>query len=114
MGFNVDALKQSWTPWTLTLGGVTYTERPVSVEQVRRFWRGMESPEERVRAKAVKGLLRTAFPWRPHYVWKGDPVRRFLALDPPIQAKALQDFFVLWTARWAPLSSKTTGADSSA
>jgi hypothetical protein len=114
MGFSVDAVKQAWTPWTLEIDGVTYTERLVSVEQVRRFWSGLESPDEGTRTQAVKKLLRAAFPWRPHYVWKGDPVDKFLKLDPPLQAKALQDFFVLWTARWAPLSSRTNGAASNA
>ena len=101
-------------PWTLTLDGVTYTETLVSLDVVRRFKRDIESPDGKVQVKAVERLLSAAFPWRPHYVWRGHPVRKFLALDSPTQAAALADFFALLTARWAPAPSKTSGADLSA
>lgn len=112
MGFDADAFRRALVPWTLTLDGVTYTETPVSLDAVRRFKLAIESPDAGAQTHAVERLMAAAFPWRPHYVWRGHPVRKFMALDSPTQAAALADFFALLAARWAPPPSKMTGADS--
>lgn len=104
MGFDVDAYLAARTPWTLTLGGTTYTAAWISVDVVRRFEAERTAAGEDVARQlaAVRRLLRALFPWRPHYVWRGDPVTQLLALDAPALGAVLTDFFQSWLRVLAP------------
>lgn len=90
--FDADAYRQAREPFELTLGGRTYRARPVSAELVVRLNGELAADERRAR-KAIERLLRAAFPWRASYLWFGDPVRQFLALDVATRNAGLRDFF---------------------
>jgi hypothetical protein len=61
-------------------------------------------------------LLRIAFPWRPSYIWRGDPVSIIGAMLPREQAEVLRDFFqslgVTVRKPTLPTSPKTNGTRS--
>jgi hypothetical protein len=93
--FNLDAFRAAHRPWSFQVGGFTFEARHVSARQVLRY-------EDRVRAagkderkllSAVTWLLRRAFPFRPSYFWRGDPVGAILRLEPAARRAALADFF---------------------
>lgn len=101
--FDVDAWLEAQEPWTVKLGRRTYRAEPVSVLAVLRFYRAVEEGKTGADAdaayvRAVEALLREAFPYRWRWIWRGDPVRRILGLDPAVQQAVLRDFFE-WAAR---------------
>jgi len=95
VAFDADAFVAAREAWTLTIGGRTFTARPVSVAQVLTFQRAMTAAgtDQAALVRAVTVLLRAAFPARWSYLWSPDPVRLALALDTAAQAAVLTDFF---------------------
>lgn len=98
MPFDADAHRAAHAPWSMVLRGRTHTARPVSVRQVMAF-QEVAQREPAVARRALIRLLRVAFPWRPWYVWRGDPVRWLVAETGEGQAEALADFFGCLLAR---------------
>lgn len=93
MGFNADAFLAAHRPWTLTIGGRTYTARAVSVAEVLAFKAATEGADATSGERAVRRLLRRMFPYRLHYRWRGDPVALLIASGPAAVREALADFF---------------------
>lgn len=113
MSFNADAYLAARRPWTLTLGGRTYTGAPVSVGQVLVFQQAVQQAGDDAVAvqAAVRVLLRALFPPRLSYVWL-DPVRQVLALDSAAQAAVLADFFGYLARLNTPSVPATPGTTS--
>lgn len=103
MAFDVDAFREAHRPWAFTYRGRAFPARHVSALLVLEY-------EDRVRRAAAVGktnagrgarlhlaalhiLLRHAYPWRPTYLIRGDPVKIILGLEPAARAEALKDFF---------------------
>lgn len=119
MAFDVDAYLASRQPWGVTIGGVTYPARWVSVEVIRQFEAhraALDSGDLQAQLGAIRRLLRALWPWRPHYLWRGDPVQRILALDPVAIGAVLTDFFQAWVAQLSATPgaarTATSGIDS--
>ncbi len=95
MGFNADAFAAEHLPWTLTLRGETFTAVDPSADEVIRFRAAMiAAGEDLLEQRAVlRRFIRKRFPWRLAYLWRGDPVGRFLALPLPGQEAALMSLF---------------------
>lgn len=113
MAFDADAFRAARRPWTLRIGGQTYTARPISVQAILAFKSAADAAgtDEAAAAVATRALLRQMFPYRLHYRWRGDPVDQLLS-DPAIVHGALTDFFeYLAGTMGAPV---TTGIASSA
>jgi hypothetical protein len=118
--FSASDYQAAKEPWQVELGQGRgrrwYTARLVSQDQVFQYFARLQEANRRgdelerkggdehaqataalVRVTLVKRalrlLLRAAFPWRPWMLWRGDPVRRLLALDADTLEKALDDFF---------------------
>jgi hypothetical protein len=123
-GFNADDYRAALRPWTFTVGGLTWEARPVSAPAVVSFHARfaaiadaerdalLGSPDEAnaiharaeiERRKVLRALLRLAFPMKLPYRWRGDPVDKILALDPPTRNATLADFFA-WAAERAGLT----------
>lgn len=92
-GYDADAWRDAHQPWTLRIGGRTYTAHLVSAEQVRTYLEHIEDADPLRQRLALARLFRAAFPFRLRYLIQGDPVRRLLALPEGAQAEALQAFF---------------------
>lgn len=95
MAFDADAFVKAREPWTLTIDSRAYEARPISVQQVLTFQSAIElagADQEKV-GRALTALLRLIFPPRWSYLWRGDPVRKVLALDAGAQSELLADFF---------------------
>jgi len=131
MGFNADDFRAALRPWHFTVGGETWEARPVSAPAVLAFHaRFQEIAEkegaalvqagadmeaikrvrrqaERFRHEAIETLLRRAFPRRFSFQWRGDPVKKLLALDPPVRNATLADFFG-WAAERAGIAPPPT------
>jgi hypothetical protein len=96
MAFDVDAFRAAHRPWSFTVGGRTFLARHVSAPQCQRFERerAAAGADQRKHRTAFWRILRAAFPWRPSYLTRGDPVRIILdELEPPARAETLTDFF---------------------
>jgi hypothetical protein len=100
MPFDVNAFREAHRPWSLTVGARTFGARHVSAMAVQEFERRYEKAKvardvHRATQRAWWWVLRRAFPWRPTYAMRGDPVKIILReLEPPARAEALRDFFV--------------------
>jgi hypothetical protein len=92
--FDVDAYRAAHRPWEFRHQGRTFIARHVSAPDCQRFdgWMATAT-RERQRQTAIRWILRRAFPWRPSYLLRGDPVRILLALEPAERMTALRDFF---------------------
>jgi hypothetical protein len=90
--FNADAFLAAQAPWQLTTRGKTYTARAVSAPQVARYLAAATGTPAAFK-NALESLLREAFPWRPSFRWRGDPVQVILAMPPSQLAATLTDFF---------------------
>jgi len=88
--FNADDFRAAHRPWEFVVDGRRFVAQPVSTPAVLAFHAAVRgrSPE-----RALRALLRRAFPWRPSYWWFGDPVQLLLRLEPAAQREALADFF---------------------
>lgn len=95
MGFNADAFAAEHLPWTLTLGGETFTAVDPSADEVIRFRAAMIAAGDDLEAQRVvlRRFVRRRFPWKVAYLWRGDPVGRFLALPLAGQEAALMALF---------------------
>jgi hypothetical protein len=118
MAFDADAYRAAREPWTCRIGGRLHTAQPVSQEALLRFQGGMEraarTQDATLAARVTRALWRTAFPWRPSMLWRGDPVPQLLALEPPAHEAALLDFFAWLGARPpAPPARTTSGSSAS-
>ena len=116
MAFNVDAFRESHRPWSFTVGAVTFLGRHVSAMTVMRYEDMLKAARHpRQMTNAVRWLLRHAFPWRPSYLLRGDPVSILMGLEPQARREALDDFFgYLRGPRTADPSRKTPGTRSPA
>lgn len=95
MGFNVDAFREAHRPWSFTVGGKTFGARHVSAPDCQRFdrMRVAAGIDAKKHMRAIWWILRRAFPWRPSYMLRGDPVKIILALEPAARGEAMADFF---------------------
>jgi hypothetical protein len=91
---DLDAWRATHPTWSYTDGGYTYRARPVSARAVASLVEKLEAAKTpRQQFTLYERLFRLAFPWVPHYAWRGDPVKKIMALE-PIALKAVQaDFF---------------------
>jgi hypothetical protein len=115
MGFDADAFARAHLPWTVTLRAETFTAVDPSADEVIRFRAEMlAASEDLVAQRAVlRRFLRRRFPWRVGYLWRGDPVGRFLALPLASQEAALLTLFHhLEARRPARLQSQGRGSSS--
>jgi hypothetical protein len=96
MGFNADAFAAAHRPWTLTLRGEEFTAVDPSADEVVRFRAEMVAAGDDMQAQraVVRRFIRARFPWRIRYLWRGDPVGRFLALPAAAQEAALMSLFL--------------------
>lgn len=95
VGFSADAWRAAREPWTYTERGRTWVARPVSAEAVAGAFDRLSKQRGDLAAerREVGRLLRLAFPWRPSRMWRGDPVRRILALEPGLYQAVIKSFF---------------------
>lgn len=116
MVFNVDAFRDAHRPWSFTAGGRTHEARPISAPAVIAFHTAFNAAsDEAGRLRALRKLLRLAFPWRLSFRWRGDPVDEVLNLEPAARRAALNDFFASLEGRSGPSAPPTTlGTPSSA
>lgn len=95
MAFDVNTFREAHRPWSFTVGRRTYTARHVSAPDSQRFdqqFAAARTDTDRIRA--LRWILRRAFPWRFSYQLRGDPVRIILdELEPAARQEALRDFF---------------------
>jgi len=108
MSFNLDAYREANAGWALTVGGRRYAARPVSAEQVLVYQGEIEGASPKMAQRALRRLLRCAFPWRPSFVWRGDPVNVIMAARPHEQRAMVQDFFESLAGTSAPLPASPT------
>lgn len=117
MSFDADAFAAALRPWTFTAHGRAHAARPVSAPAVLAFHAEFNAAaDEAARARALRRVLRLAFPWRLSYRWRGDPVEHLLALPPAARNAALTSFFLFLSHGPAPEGSvpATPGTPSSA
>lgn len=95
MTFDVEAFRAAHRPWTLRVGARAYVAQHVSALQVFRYQElaAAAGADRREQERALRWILRKAFPWRFSYLRFGDPVRIILGLEPAARSEALQDFF---------------------
>jgi hypothetical protein len=100
--------------WAVTLGGIRYQGRPISAEAVRRFQREIAAAGDMVAAQtaAIQRVLRMAFPLTWGVFWRGDPVRKILALPDEERGALLLDFFDSLRSKPSRPGSPTTGIGS--
>jgi hypothetical protein len=92
--FDLDAYREAHQPFSFAAGGRRYYARHVSAGQMSAYFRAAETGDIAVIEKALRALLRTAFPWRPSFIWRGDPVDLILRRLPPDERRAVMtDFF---------------------
>lgn len=115
MAFDADAFRAARRPWTLTIGGTTYTAVPISTQVILDFKAAVEgaNASEAQATAAVRALLRRMFPPRVHYRWRGDPVAHLMAQDAATVRAALEDFFVHLAGQSRPAPATTGTASSS-
>jgi hypothetical protein len=117
MAFNLDAFREAHRPWSLTVGARTWTARHVSAREVQAYEHKLAAAtdQESKAVAAVRWILRRAFPWRFSYLFRGDPVRICLALEPAARREALTDFFACLLGRNPqPMIPTMNGRKSSA
>lgn len=94
MAFDLTAYRAAQQPWVFTFDGYTHVARHVSASHMQRHHRAIASGDPAVMARSLRWLLRKAFPWRPSYIWRGDPVRLILdRLPARARRDTLLDFF---------------------
>lgn len=114
MSFSFSSWQAARRPWELEIDGRRWVARPVSAERVLRYQVALMGASVEAGWQATLALLRDAFPWRPSYVWRGDPVKHFARIireAPEAATSALQDFFPLLGG--APPSAPRTNGISS-
>ena len=80
----------------MTVGGVTYPARPISVAAILDFQAAVQAAgqDEAKAQAAVRGLVRQMYPWKLAYAigWF-DPARWLTRQEPGVIQAALTDFF---------------------
>jgi hypothetical protein len=109
MAVDLDAWRREHPAWSVTLDGYTYRGRPVSARAVAAMPLGKGPVAE---IDAMERLFRLAFPWRFSYLWRGDPVKRIMGLDPPAYKAVVQDFFECLGLRPSQSPRGTSTTDS--
>ena len=101
MSFNADEFAKAHAPWTLTLRGETFTAVDPSADEVIRFRAEMVAAGDDLPAQrgVLRRFIRRRFPWKASYLWRGDPVGRFLGLPLAAQEAALMTLFRLLEMR---------------
>lgn len=113
MAFNADAFREAHRPWAFTLQGRTYSARHVSAPQVQAYERRAAAAKtEAQHRRALRILLRRAFPWRVSYLLRGDPVDLVIRLEPAARREALTDFFACLAGKSPDPRQKTDGTNS--
>jgi hypothetical protein len=111
MSWSFSSWQAARRPWELEIDGRRWVARPVSAERVMAYQGALIGASvEQGWAETLK-LLRDAFPWRPSYVWRGDPVKAFaevIRVAPDAATEALQSFFPLLRGATAALSTSGT------
>lgn len=96
MGFSTTSWHAARRVWTLEIDGRQWVARPVSLPDVITYQTKLLTATAAEGWELTAALLRLAFPWRPSFWWRGDPVAAFrqLARDYPDAARqAMVDFF---------------------
>lgn len=110
---DLDALRAAHEPWTFSTGGRTYTARPVSVEQVIAHEAECVGASPAAVMRARRRLLRLAFPWRPSFLWRGDPVRAICSASPALHRVVMDSFFVALQSSFPRSATPATPPSSS-
>lgn len=110
MGFDQDAWEAEHRRWTYTTRGRTYVARDVSVPAVQRCFAAIARGEAADVERELRRLLRLAFPWRPSFWWRGDPVALLMGLNPATRQAALADFFASLRGAATPPAPPTPGS----
>lgn len=98
MSFSYDSWKAARRPWELVIDGRSWVARPVSAERVLAYQLELVGASNDAGWTATLALLREAFPWRPSYYWRKDPVKEFARVireAPDAATEAIKDFFPL-------------------
>jgi len=95
MAFDVETFRAAHRPWLFQVGRHAFEARHVSAPQVFRYQDMIHEAgsDRRKLDRALRWLLRHAFPWRFSYLLRGDPVEILLLLEPAARHAALADFF---------------------
>lgn len=110
---DLHALREAHRPWEFTAGRRTYVARPVSIEQVIAYEEECIGASPAALMRARRKLLRVAFPWRPSFVWRGDPVALIMGAAPREHHALVTDFFAslrLPVEPTAPPPTSSTGS----
>lgn len=91
---DLQALREAHQPWSFAAGGRSYVARPVSIEQVIAYEGECVGASPTALLAARRKLLRIAFPWRPSFLWRGDPVALIMGATPRVHQALISDFFV--------------------
>lgn len=112
MSWSLSSWQAARKPFELELYGRWYRARPVSAERVLAYQAALRGASEAQGWAETLKLLRDAFPWRPSYWWRGDPVKLFARVikdSPAAAAEALRAFFpLLQGAPSVPLTNGTS------
>lgn len=109
---DLDALRAASEPWQLTVGGRTYTARPVSIEQMIAHEAECLGASGAVVMRSRRKLLRIAFPWRPSFWWRGDPVALICESPPAIHRELIQSFYQSLQSLRSPNGTRATPPSS--
>lgn len=113
--FSAEAFLEALEPWSFSVGGRRYVAHPVSAPRIARFLAACATAEPTDALKALRALLREAFPKRLSMVWRGDPVIEILSMEPRARDATLQSFFAcLGLKTFAPRSSETSTPNGAA
>jgi hypothetical protein len=116
--FDLEAYRAARRPWSFkTDDGRLFVAKHVSAMDALRFQEmGEAATRARQQVIALRFILRRAFPWRPSYMLRGDPVEIILNFEPLARSEAMADFFeYLWgeNASRTSQKSRTHGKHSS-
>jgi hypothetical protein len=90
---DLDAWRANNPTWSLTLDGYTYRARPVSARAVAEWMVALGNAQPGDGFALFERMFRLAFPWVPSYLWRGDPVKKIMALPPAAFQEVREDFF---------------------
>jgi hypothetical protein len=107
MAFDLDAANELWAFRTR---GHTYYARPVSPEQVMEYSHRLAkvANDPPALTRVHRWFFRQAFPWRPSFLWLGDPVDVILATRPAERDVLLKSFFASLAATEPPRDESPT------
>lgn len=115
MAFDLDAFRAAHRPWSFSIDGRTFGARHVSAPRIVQYMGKVAAAagKERGLRRALRWVLRLAFPWRFSYLVRGDPVDLIFGLEIAARNAALADFFACLEGKTkTSLPSKTNGTRS--